>query len=65
MGRSHERGHLLVPHLDEFDFAFASLQCAEDPVYAISRETVDPSDTPLMQAVNNEVANGFGHDDYP
>ncbi len=63
MGRSHERGHLFVPYLDEFNFAFAPLERAEDPVYAISREAVYPSDAPLMQAANNEIADGFGHDD--
>jgi hypothetical protein len=54
-----------VPHLDEFDFAFASLERAEDPVYAVSREAVDPTDPPLVQTFNNEIADGFHHGDCP
>ena len=51
-----------MPHLDELDLALGPLQRPEHPVDAVAGKAVDPSHTPLMQALNDKIADGFGHD---
>jgi hypothetical protein len=56
VGHRHEGRHFFVPDLDEFDFV-CSLQRSDHAVDAVTRVPVDPSNTPRVQAVNNEIAN--------
>jgi hypothetical protein len=56
--RRHKRCHFLVPHLDEFDLAFGALLRAEHPIDAVAGIPVDPPYTPLIQALNKEIADG-------
>ncbi len=43
----HERGHLLVPDLDELGLAFRAVERAEERVDAVARVAVDAVDAPL------------------
>ena len=61
VGRGHERGHLLMPHLDEFDLALGPLQRAKHAVDAVARIAVDPPHAPLVKALDKEIADGLGH----
>jgi hypothetical protein len=59
MRHRHERRHLLVAHLHEFDGAGA-LQAAEHAVDAVAGISKDPPDAPLMQSVDNEITDLHG-----
>src|SRR5690606_35527062 len=59
---SHERRHLLVPDLDEVHPVAGRIQRAEEAVDAVTRVTVDPADPPVVQALDDVVADGVGHE---
>jgi hypothetical protein len=54
MGDRHERGHFLVPRLDEVD-APLTLQGADYTVDAITRVAEDPFDAPGFQSFHEKV----------
>ena len=43
----HERGHFLVPDLDEIDLVAGAIDRADDAVDAVAGETVDAFDAPF------------------
>ena len=51
----HERGHLLVPCLDELGIALRAVERAEEPVDPVAGIPVDAVDAPLAEACENEV----------
>src|ERR1700709_30581 len=55
VGHRHEGGHLLMTDLDELDLA-GSLQCADHAVDAVAGVSVDPPNSPGVQAFNDEIA---------
>src|SRR5207249_4917777 len=65
VGAGHERGHLLVPDLDEVDPAVRLLLPREgahdavDPVAGVSEDAPHP---PLAEPREEEVADGFSHE---
>src|SRR5690606_1665504 len=58
----HERGHLLVPDLDVFHPVAGAIQRAEEAVDAVAGVAEDPADPPVAEALNDEVADGAGHE---
>jgi hypothetical protein len=59
VGDGHEDRHLLVTDLDEFNLV-STLQRSDHAVDAVTRVPVDPSNTPRVQALNNEIATFMG-----
>ena len=55
VGDGHEGRHLLVPDLDEFDLV-GTLQRSDHAVDAVAGISVDPPNSPRVQAFNNEIA---------
>jgi hypothetical protein len=54
MGDGHERRHLLVADLNEFDLV-GPLQGPDYPVNAVTRIPVDSANSPFVQAFNDEI----------
>jgi hypothetical protein len=63
VGASHEGGHLLVPHLHEFNLVLCALQGAEHPIDAVARIAEDPAHAPFIQPMHEEIADGVAHND--
>src|SRR3569623_1504575 len=61
IGRCHERSHLLMPRLDEFDFPVGSIKCAKDAIYPIACKTIDFPYAPRMQTIDNKITNCAAH----
>ena len=61
----HERGHLFVAHLDEFDFAAGAIERAEHAVDPIAGIAVDAFHAPVGETSDQEIARGFGHHGAP
>lgn len=51
----HERGHFLMPGLDELDLA-GPLQRTRHTIDAIAGISVDPADTPGVKPLHDEIA---------
>ena len=62
VGRSHKGGHFFMARLNKLNLALGPLQGAKYAVDAVSRITKNLSDTPRMEALDQEVANGSAHD---
>jgi hypothetical protein len=61
IGGGHECRHLFVARLDEIDLAAGAIERAEHAVDAIARVAEEVSYTPILQALDQEIANGLGH----
>src|SRR5258707_593886 len=61
VGARHERGRLLVAHLDEADFVLPLAKRFNDAVDAVSEEAEHDFDTPILKRVNEDVATGGRH----
>ncbi len=61
MRRRHERGHLLVSYLDEFNLTFGPAQRAEDAVNAVAGIAINSPDAPLVKPLHKEVTDSLGH----
>jgi len=57
----HERGGLLMAHLDEADQLLALPQRLDDAVDAVSRDTEDGIHSPVDQVLHQDVAPGLRH----
>src|SRR5690606_15172520 len=60
----HEGGEFLVAGLDELDAVFRAIERTQETVDAVPRKTEDPTDSPFMEAIDDEVAYGAGHRDH-
>ena len=58
----HERGHLLVPDLDQLGIALGPIECAEERVDAVARVAVNATHAPSCEASDESVGYGVGHD---
>src|SRR6185503_7336053 len=56
MRRRHEGRHLFMPALDEFDFILRPLQRTEYAVDAVAGIAVNPTDAPLVKALDEKIA---------
>ena len=54
VGNGHEGRHLLMPNLNEFDLV-GPLQGSDHAVDAVARISVDPANSPVVQAFNDEI----------
>ena len=59
VGNGHEGRHLLMPNLHEFDLV-GPLQGSNHAVDAVARISVDPANSPLVQAFNDEITDFHG-----
>src|SRR5439155_26801332 len=59
----HERGRLLVAHLDELGVAVGAVERAEKAVDAVTRIPVDAVNPPLREAFEHKVRDDLGHPD--
>ena len=57
----HERGHLLVPGLDELDPVTEAFERADDRVDPVARVAIDPAYPVLVQALEEEFRGGLSH----
>src|SRR3954453_22151835 len=57
----HERGLLLVAHLDELDLVPLTVECPDDRVDPVPRIAVDPPDAVLMEPREEEISRRLGH----
>jgi hypothetical protein len=57
----HERGHLLVAYLDEFEIVAGTVQRAHDAVDTVAGIAVDAPDAPFAEAAQQEIADGVAH----
>ena len=57
----HERGHFLVPHLDEFDRVARPINGADDAVDAIAGKSVDSLDSPGREPLKKKIADLVAH----
>jgi hypothetical protein len=62
IGRRHERGHLLVTGLDEFDLAIGAIEGAEHTIDAVAGIAEHFFYAPCMEPLDKEIANCLGHD---
>jgi hypothetical protein len=61
MRARHERGHLLVPHLDEVELVAGAVERRYDSSNAVARKSENSTDTPFRKAFEEEIADGFAH----
>jgi hypothetical protein len=61
----HEGGHLLVPDLRELGIVVCPFERAEEAVDPVTGVAVDAVDSPLAQALENEVGDELGHGSPP
>ena len=61
IGGGHERGHFLVPRLDELDLALGAVERAEDAVDAVAGIAEDHAHAPCVQPLNEKVADRLCH----
>src|SRR4051812_11665391 len=61
MAACHERRHLFVPRLDELHPVGGALERAHDAVDSVTGVAVHTADTPVMQALNQEIGNSLSH----
>src|SRR5581483_7725078 len=57
----HERGHLLVPHLDELGVAVRPVECSDESVDPVAGIAVDAVHAPLAEALEDEVGDHLAH----
>ena len=57
----HERGGLLVPHLDEADLVLVRAQRLHDAVDAVAGQAEDSVDSPVDEALYEDVGGCSGH----
>jgi hypothetical protein len=62
VGASHERSHLLVPHLDQLGVVPGPVQSAHDAGDAVPRVAEDPLHPPLRESLHQEIADGLAHE---
>src|SRR5947209_3107726 len=61
----HERGHLLMAHLDELDLVGELLEGADDRVDPVARIAVDATHTVVVQSFEQELGGRLAHGDTP
>jgi hypothetical protein len=61
IGGCHESRHFFMARLNEFDPVMRPVERAEDTVDAVTRVSEDVANIPLLQALNEEVADCLGH----
>ncbi len=62
VGARHERGHLLVAHLDELGVVPGPVQRPHDAADAVPRVAEDPLHPPLRETLHQKIADGLAHE---
>ncbi len=65
MGAGHEGGHLLMPRLDEVDVLAGPVDGADDAVDAVARIAIDALEPPLVEPLQQKIADALAHDHPP
>src|SRR5579872_3664888 len=61
MGARHERGHLLVPHLNEVEQVASAVERRYNSGNTVARKPENSTDIPFRKALQEEIADGFAH----
>ena len=61
VGARHEGGHFLVPRLHERNLVASAIERAKDAIDAVTGIPEYPSDSPRVEALDHEIADGLAH----
>src|SRR5690242_19793141 len=62
MRTRHERRHLLVAHLHIIDRVTRAIDRTDNAIDSVTGKSVDPTDSPLIDSFQQEIACVFTHD---